>query len=181
MADAGMAQYSPAQEPTLPPIESPVVPDVTRPQALPAPTPQNGPPAYTPSPYDLLPNGPPQPGQPVQPSAPTAEQQGNDRIRWRQIRTITAREPFAIYLLQRADLAQTMEVRREYLRLYYQWTCKRMRALEPRLAVTINTYERLNMSRVSQLFVKPTIPLRILDRHGNPIPNPPPPLFPPKR
>ena len=115
-------------------------------------------------PPDLIPQRP----QPVKttplPSTGSAEQQEKDRIRFRQIRTIAMRDPFAIYLLKRALEQKTLEDRRAYFRAYYTTMLAQMRKLEPRLKPSIDYFEGLNIGRYSPIFVLPTIPLRDLPR-----------------
>ena len=98
--------------------------------AIPFPPPET---SLPPLPQDLIPQGakPQFPGS--IPTPTSAEQQEKDRIRFRQIRTIAVRNPYAIYFLRRATLASTDEMKREYLRVYYTTMCDQMRKLEPRL------------------------------------------------
>ena len=123
-------------------------------------------PPETPLPPDLIPEGtkPKPPGLPA-PNPASAEQQEKDKIRFRQIRTIAQRNPFAIYLLRRATLEKTEEGEREYLRDYYTTTCDQMRKLEPRLKPVIDAFENGNVGRVSQFGIRPTIPLRDIRRY----------------
>ena len=90
-------------------------------------------PAETVLPQDLIPQGtkPQIPGSIPNPTS--AEQLEKDKIRFRQIRTIAVRNPYAIYFLRRARLERTDEMKREYLRVYYTTMCDQMRKLEPRL------------------------------------------------
>jgi hypothetical protein len=124
------------------------------------------PPPETPLPPDLIPEGtkPKPPGLPA-PNPASAEQQEKDRVRFRQIRTVAQRNPFAIYLLRRAMLEKTDEGKREYLRAYYTTMCDQMRKLEPRLKPVIDVFELGNVLRVSQLGIRPTIPLRDIRRY----------------
>src|ERR1700732_804926 len=175
VASAQNAQPSPTEslpQPTPTPQE----------EASPAPTaspaPQGGPellpksktlpvqPPQTPLPPDLIPEGtkPKPPGLPA-PNPASAEQQEKDKVRFRQIRTIARRNPFAIYLLGRAMLEKTAEGEREYLRAYYTTMCDQMRKLEPRLKPVIDIFEIGNVARVSQFGIRPTIPLRDIRRY----------------
>jgi hypothetical protein len=123
-------------------------------------------PPETPLPPDLIPEGtkPKPPGLPA-PNPASAEQKEKDKIRFRQIRTIAQRNPFAIYLLRRAVLKRTDEGKREYLRAYYTTMCDQMRKLEPRLKPVIDAFENGNVARLSQLVIRPTIPLRDIRRY----------------
>jgi len=123
-------------------------------------------PPETPLPPDLIPGGtkPKPPGPPV-PNPASAEQQEKDKVRFRQIRTIAQRNPFAIYLLRRSVLEKTDEGKREYLRDYYTTMCDQMRKLEPRLKPLIDAFEIGNVWRLSQLGIRPTIPLRDIRRY----------------
>ena len=110
---------------------------------------------------DLMPPGtrPKLPGIPALNPA-SAEQLDKDKVRFRQIRTIAQRNPFAIYLLRRAKLEKTDEGEREFMRAYYTAMCDQMRILEPRLKLMIDTFENQNTGRLSQYNIRPTIPLR---------------------
>ena len=177
VASAQNAQPSPTEsvpQPTPPPQEqaSPT------PTASPAPESQGVPellpesktlpvqPPETPLPPDLIPQGtkPKPPGLPA-PNPASAEQQEKDKVRFRQIRTIAQRNPFAIYLLRRAMLEKTEESEREYLRTYYTTMCDQMRKLEPRLKPVIDAFENGNIGRLSQLGIRPAIPLRDIRRY----------------
>lgn len=118
-------------------------------------------PPETPLAPDLMPRGtrPKLPGIPALNPA-SAEQQDKDRVRFRQIRTIAQRNPFAIYLLRRAKLDKTDEGEREFMRAYYTTMCDQMRILEPRLKPVIDNFENLNIGRLSQYNIRPTVPLR---------------------
>jgi hypothetical protein len=149
------------------------------PTASPTPEPQGVPellpesktlppqPPQTPLPPDLIPEGTksPSPGPPpVNPAS--AEQQEKDKVRFRQIRTIAMRNPFAIYLLRRAKQERTDQGQREYLRVYYITMCDQMRKLEPRLKPVIDAFENGNViGRLSPLVIRPTIPLRDVRRY----------------
>jgi len=174
-ASAQNAQPSPTEslpQPTPTPQEeaSPVPTASPAPQGVPELLPESKTlpvqPPETPLPPDLIPEGtkPKPPGLPV-PNPASAEQQEKDKVRFRQIRTLAQRNPFAIYLLRRAMLEKTEEGEREYLRAYYTTTCDQMRKLEPRLKPVINAFENGNIARVSLLGVRPTIPLRDIRRY----------------
>jgi hypothetical protein len=169
-ASAQNAQPSPTQslsQPTPTPREQ----GSSVPDASPAPESQGtpeilpetktGPPTESPLPFDLIPQGtkPVLPGLPA-PNPTSAEQQEKDRVRFRQLRTIAQRNPFAIYLLRRARLERTDEGEREFLRLYYTTMCDQMRKLEPRLKTLIDGFEGAKISVVSQWNIRTTIPLR---------------------
>ena len=129
--------------------------------AIPFPPPET---SLPPLPQDLIPQGakPQFPGSIPNPTS--AEQQEKDRIRFRQIRTIAVRNPYAIYFLRRARLASTDEMKREYLRVYYTTMCDQMRKLEPKLKVMIDAFEAANIGRASQLVLRPTVPARDIPR-----------------
>jgi hypothetical protein len=115
-------------------------------------------------PRDLIPEG----AKPLIPGAipnPTsAEQLEKDKVRFRQLRTIAVRDPYAIYFWRRARLEQTDEMKREYLRVYYVTMCDKMRKLEPRLKTMIDAFESGNISRLSQTLSRPTVPERDIPR-----------------
>jgi len=115
-------------------------------------------------PPDLIPERP----KPVKtsplPNPGSAEQLELDKIRFRQIRTIAVRDPFAIYLARRAAEAKTEQGRREYFRAYYTSMAIQMRKLEPRLKPFIDGFEAGNIGRYSPTGLRPTIPLRDLRR-----------------
>jgi hypothetical protein len=129
--------------------------------AIPFPPPET---SLPPLPQDLIPQGakPQFPGSIPNPTS--AEQQEKDRIRFRQIRTIAVRNPYAIYFLRRATLASTDEMKREYLRVYFTTMCDQMRKLEPRLKLMIDAFENANIGRASQLVLRPTVPARDIPR-----------------
>jgi hypothetical protein len=129
--------------------------------ALPLPPPET---PLPPLPQDLIPQGakPQFPGSIPNPTS--AEQLEKDRVRFRQIRTIAVRNPYAVYFLRRARLASTDEMKREYLRVYYTTMCDQMRKLEPRLKLMIDTFENANIGRASQLALRPTVPARDIPR-----------------
>ena len=58
----------------------------------------------------------------------------------------------------------TDEMKREYLRVYYITMCDEMRKLEPRLKLMIDTFERANRGRLSQVALRPTVPERDVPR-----------------
>ena len=173
-ASAQDAQPSPTESLPQP---TPTPQEEASPAPTPSPAPQGAPellpesktlpvqPPETPLPPDLIPEGtkPKPPGLPALNPA-SAEQQEKDKIRFRQIRTIAQRNPFAIYLLRRAMLERTDEGEREYLRAYYTTMCDQMRKLEPRLKPVIDAFENGNIARVSLLVIRPTIPLRDIRR-----------------
>jgi len=134
------------------------------PQLLPESNQLPLPPVEAPLPQDLIPQGskPQFPGSIPNPTS--AEQLEKDRIRFRQIRTIAARNPYAIYFSRRARLASTDEMKREFLRVYYTTMCDQMRKLEPRLKPMIDGFENTNIARASQIALRPTIPARDIAR-----------------
>jgi hypothetical protein len=175
VASAQNAQPSPTEslpQPTPTPQEeaSPAPTASPAPQGVPELLPESKTlpvqPPQTPLPPDLIPEGtkPKPPGLPA-PNPASAEQQEKDKVRFRQIRTIAQRNPFAIYLLGRAMLEKTAEGEREYLRAYYTTMCDQMRKLEPRLKPVIDAFENLNVGRLSQFGIRPTIPLRDIRRY----------------
>jgi hypothetical protein len=121
-------------------------------------------PDQTALPRDLIPPGPKPliPGSVPNPAS--AEQVEKDKVRFRQLRTIAVRDPYAIYLLRRARLERTDEMKREYLRVYYISMCDQMRRLEPRLKLMIDIFENVNVVRLSQNAVRPTVPGRDVPR-----------------
>jgi hypothetical protein len=152
---------SPLPAPTVSP--TPELPQ-QEPQLLPESKTLPSPPAETPLPQDLIPQGIKSqfPGSIPNPSS--AEQLEKDRIRFRQIRTIAVRNPYAIYFSRRARLARTDEMKREYLRVYYTTMCDQMRKLEPRLKLMIDAFENANIGRSAQIALRPTIPVRDIPR-----------------
>ena len=149
---APVATVSPAPEPQGPPQ---LLPES---KTLPPQPPQ------TPLPRDLIPEGgkPRLPG-PV-PNPASAEQLEKDKIRFRQIRTIAARNPWAIYFWRRAMTQKTDEMEREYLRVYYITMCDEMRKLEPRLKAIIDGFESVNVGGSSPVGQRPTVPGRDIPR-----------------
>jgi hypothetical protein len=129
--------------------------------ALPLPPPET---PLPPLPQDLIPQGakPQFPGSIPNPTS--AEQLEKDRVRFRQIRTIAVRNPYAIYFSRRARLAPTDEMKRAYLRVYYTTMCDQMRKLEPRLKPMIDAFEAANIGRASQTGLRPTVPVRDVPR-----------------
>jgi len=177
VASAQNAQPSPTEsvpQPTPPPQEeaspAPTASPARESQGVPELLPESKtlpvPPPETPLPPDLIPEGtkPKPPGLPA-PNPASAEQQEKDKVRFRQIRTIAQRNPFASYLLRRAMLEKTEESEREYLRAYYTTMCDQMRKLEPRLKPVIDAFENGNVARLSLLGIRPTIPLRDIRRY----------------
>ena len=181
VASAQNAQPSPTEsllQPTPTPQVEPKVEPSSAPPASPTPESQGVlellpesktlpvQPPQTPLPPDLIPQGaqPKLPGPPA-PNPASAEQQEKDKVRFRQIRTIAQRDPFAVYLLRRAMLEKTDEGLREYLREYYITMGEQMRKLEPRLKPVIDAFENGNIGRLSQFNIRPTIPLRDIRRY----------------
>jgi hypothetical protein len=175
VASAQNAQPSPTEslpQPTPTPQEesSPAPAASPAPQGVPELLPESKTlpvqPPQTPLPPDLIPQGaqPKLPGPPA-PNPASAEQQEKDKVRFRQIRTIAQRDPFAVYLLRRAMLEKTDEGLREYLREYYITMGEHMRKLEPRLKPVIDAFENGNIGRLSQFNIRPTIPLRDIRRY----------------
>jgi hypothetical protein len=128
-------------------------------KTLPVPPPESS------LPPDLIPQGtkPSLPGIPA-PNPASAEQQEKDKVRFRQIRTIALRNPFAVYLLRRATLEKTSEGEREYLRAYYTVMSDQMRKFEPRLKPLIDIFEGGKIGLLSQFGIRPSIPLRDIPR-----------------
>jgi len=165
--DAGATQPAPSPAQQAAPPESGPSP-TPEPQIAPDLLPESKtlPPLPPPSalPPDLIPERP----KPVKttplPSPGSAEQQEKDRIRFRQIRTIAMRDPFAIYLAKRASEQKTEEDKRAYFRAYYTSMAAQMRKLEPRLEALIDAFEGGNIGRYSPILVRPTVPLRDLRR-----------------
>jgi hypothetical protein len=146
------------------PVASPTPESQETPQLLPeSKTLPPQPPEAT-LPRDLIPEGakPQIPGSIPNPAS--AEQLEKDRIRFRQLRTIAARNPFAVYLWRRARSENTDEMKREYLRVYYITMCDEMRKLEPRLKLMIDTFEKANVARLSPAALRPTVPERDVPR-----------------
>ena len=164
---------SPSPEaPALPevtpePLITPVPPESTAPDLLPEtnalPQPRNTP-APAPNPLDLLPGGPVPQGVIPPGTQSSGAQKIKDTIRFREIRTLAERDPYAIWLQYYADRASTLEYRRQYLRLYYHYLGARMRRLEPRLSAMINGYEWGQVALVTQAGIRRTVPLRELEK-----------------
>jgi hypothetical protein len=146
------------------PTVSPTPQGQEQPQLLPESKTLPTPPPEMPLPRDLIPEGakPQLPGPAPYPNS--AEQMEKDRIRFRQIRTIAVRNPYAIYLLRRARAEDTDEMKREYLRVYYITMCDEMRKLEPRLKGVIDAFENVNIARLSPVAQRPTVPERGVPR-----------------
>jgi hypothetical protein len=152
-------QASPESSPSPTP-EPQVAPDLL-PESTTLPT---LPPEST-LPRDLLPEVPKHVKNVPAPIPGSAEQQEKDRIRFRQIRTIAVRDPFAMYLARRASQEKTEQGKREYFRAYYTSMAIHMRRLEPKLKPLIDGFEAGNIGRYSQTGVRPSIPLRDLWRY----------------
>ena len=146
------------------PTPSPTPEAQEPPQLLPESKTLPAQPDETALPRDLIPPGPKPliPGSVPNPTS--AEQLEKDKVRFRQLRTIAVRDPYAIYFLRRARLERTDEMKREYLRVYYIAMCDDMRKLEPRLKPMIDIFENLNVGRLSQAAVRPTVPGRDIPR-----------------
>jgi hypothetical protein len=157
-------QSGQAQTASPTPTVSPTPAPQEQPQLLPESNALPTQPAETPRPRDLMPQGtkPSIPGSVPNPGS--AEQLEKDKFRFRQLRTIAARNPYAIYFLRRARLERTDEMKREYLRVYYITMCDQMRLLEPRLKPMIDGFEIANVARVSQVSQRPTVPERDIPR-----------------
>jgi hypothetical protein len=164
--EAGAAQSSPSPAQQAAPESGPS--PIPEPQIAPDLLPESKtlPPLPPESslPRDLIPERP----KPVKttplPSPGSAEQQEKDKIRFRQIRTIAVRDPFAIYLAKRAAEQKTEEGQREYFRAYYTSMAAHMRRLEPKLKPLIDAFEGANVARYSPVYFRPTVPLRDLRR-----------------
>jgi hypothetical protein len=168
-----------AQDAKPSPAESAPTPtEQTAPESSPSPTPepQTAPdllpesktlpplPPDSALPPDLIPERPKPTKNTPLPNPGSAEQREKDSIRFRQIRTIAVRNPFAVYLANRAAQEKTEEGKREYFRAYYTAMAIQMRKLEPKLKPAIDAFEAGNIGRVSQTGIRPTIPLRDLRR-----------------
>ncbi|MBV9492538.1 MAG: hypothetical protein JO069_22825 [Verrucomicrobia bacterium] len=155
---------TPQPEPSpTPSVTPPPRPENAAPDLLPeiqGPPPPSATP--TPNPRDLLPYGP-VPQVVPSPSQLSATQQLNDLIRFRELRTLSERDPYAVWLWQSADRVTTIESKREYLRAYYRYTAARMEKMEPRLRAMIRAYEYGRLGSVTQTNIRPTIPLYKLD------------------
>jgi hypothetical protein len=159
-------QPTPTPQPSPAPAASPTPESQGVPELLPESKTLPVPPPQTPLPPDLIPGGAkPKPPGPPAPNPASAEQQEKDKVRFRQIRTIAQRNPFAIYLLRRAMLEKTDEGKREWLRDYYTTMADQMRKLEPRLKPVIDIFEFVNIGVLSQSNIRPTIPLRDIRRY----------------
>jgi hypothetical protein len=161
-----LSQATPTPQPSPAPAASPAPESQGVPELLPESKTLPVPPPQTPLPPDLIPGGAkPKPPGPPAPNPASAEQQEKDRVRFRQLRTIAQRNPFAIYLLRRAMLEKTDEGKREWLREYYTTMGDQMRKLEPRLKPVIDAFEYGNIGLLSQFNIRPTIPLRDMRRY----------------
>ncbi len=158
-------QSESAQMPAASPTPSPTPEMQKAPQLLPESNALPPRPAERVLPPDMMPQGvkPQIPGAILNPTS--AEQLEKDRVRFRQLRTIAARDPYAIYLSRKAGTEQTDELKREYLRVYYITMCDIMRKVEPRLKTLIDTFEALNISRTAPLGIRPTVPARDVPRY----------------
>ena len=150
------------QNPTVAPTPTPESQET--PQLLPESKTLPPQPPETVLPRDLIPQGikPQIPGAILNPAS--AEQLEKDKVRFRQLRTIAVRNPEAIFYLRQAKLQHTDELKSEYLRVYYVTMCDQMRRLEPRLKLVIDTFENANIGRLSQVSLRPTVPIRDLSR-----------------
>ena len=153
---------TPTASPTS--VASPTPEPQETPQLLPESKTLPPQPPETVLPRDLIPEGtkPRIPGSIPNPTS--AEQLEKDKIRFRQLRTIAVRDPYAVYFWRRARLEGTDEMKREYLRVYYITMCDEMRKLEPRLKPMIDAFEIVNLGRVSPLANRPTVPERDIPR-----------------
>jgi hypothetical protein len=134
------------------------------PQLLPESNELPAQPTQTVLPRDLIPEGPRPPFPGATPNPTSAEQLEKDKVRFRQLRTTAVRDPYAIYFWRRARSEETDEMKREYLRVYYITMCDKMRKLEPRLKPMIDAFENINISRLSQVSSRPTVPERDIPR-----------------
>ena len=160
---APISENAPSPQPAMPKASpSPTAELKAPPDLLPESRSLPAQPVDTPIPYDLMPEGTKLEIPELHLDKPSAEQQEEDKVRFRQLRTIAVRNLYAMYLYDRARLTKTEESRREYLRAYYELMCNQMRRVEPRLKATIDAYENLMISRVIQDNIKPTIPVRDL-------------------
>jgi hypothetical protein len=123
-----------------------------------------------PLPYDLIPQG--RPGPALLPQKPSTAQELRDKIRFRQLKSLAEDDPTAIRLKWQAAQSSTLQGRREYLRAYYQYMAAKMRKVEPRLKTMIDAFETASVNTTKQVNIKPTIPLRDLDKSSSPRPNP---------
>jgi hypothetical protein len=146
------------------PVVSPTPEAQETPQLLPESKTLPPQPPETVLPRDLIPEGtqPRIPG-PI-PNPTSAEQAEKDKIRFRQLRTIAARDPYALYFWRKARLEGTDEMKREYLRVYYITMGDKMRKLEPRLKPLIDAFENVNVARLSPVISRPTVPERDVPR-----------------
>ena len=150
---------TPSASPTPGPQQaSPLLP---QPNVLPSPP---APPAMPPALRDLMPQPLPPAGPGSTPNPGSAEQQEMDKFRFRQLRSIAAGNPYALYLLRRAQTQPNDEMKREYMRVYYITMCDEMRRLEPRLKAMIDGFESAYVGRYSPTAIRPTIPGRDINR-----------------
>ena len=158
-------QSESVQLPAASPTPSPTPEMQQAPQLLPESNALPPRPAERVLPPDMMPQGvkPQIPG--AIPNPTSAEQLEKDRVRFRQLRTIAARDPYAIYLSRKASTERTDEMKREYLRVYYITMSDIMRKVEPRLKPLIDSYEALNIARTAPLGIRPTVPARDVPRY----------------
>ena len=158
-------QETPAGSPA--PTASPSPEPQVAPDLLPNPNALPPQPSQIPALRDLIPKGIQAviPGS-LLPAPGSAEQMEMDKIRFRQIRTIAARNPFAVYLWRKAQSQKTDEMKREYLRVYYLTMCDEMRKLEPRLKGVIDGFEAGKVGLSSPAGQRPTIPGRDIPRYN---------------
>jgi hypothetical protein len=161
-----MESPAPSPSPAASPSPSPQMPPELLPESKtlpPLPPPSEQVPG-APTLRDLIPEGTVPQAPTLPPNVQLASQQEQDKVRFRQLRTIAARNPYAIYLWEYAKWAKTEQSSREIRRLYYQSMCAQMRRLEPRLKAVIDSFELAAVSRSDQTRVQPTIPIRDLPR-----------------
>ena len=147
----------PSPEATATPVPTPekAAPDLL-PESGALPSPSASPPAHAVP--DLIPNlVAPRAFLPPEPPL-SAGQKIRDAIRFRELRTLAERSPYAIWLWRSADHALTAEGRRQYLRAYYRYTAGTMLKLEPRLTSMIKAYANARIQSTLQHNLLPTIP-----------------------
>src|SRR5205823_12821707 len=79
----------------------------------------------------------------------SARQSSKDEGRFDEVRSLAMKNPRAAYLLKRAKASSSSASRRHYLRAYYVAVASRMRQLDPKLASSINAYEKARIHEVS--------------------------------
>jgi hypothetical protein len=163
-AEAPQTSPTPEEQSGETPTASPTPESQESPQLLPESKTLPPQPVETVLPRDLIPEGakPRIPGSIPNPTS--AEQLEKDKIRFRQLRTIAVRDPYAVYFWRRSRSEHTDEMKREYLRVYYITMCEEMRKLEPRLKPMIDAFEASNLARVSPVAARPTVPGRDIPR-----------------